>query len=540
MFSVLLKGGYVIDGTGNPWIKEDVAIGDGKILRIGNLSCMKAEKTVDAKGLVVSPGFIDIHSHSGFTLLVNPLAESKIRQGVTTEVIGNCGFSPAPVSETAKELYKKSWPWTFLAEAKLKWDWSSMREYLDRLDKKRIAVNIVPLVGHDAIRTFVMELENRRPTKKELDKMKALIAQAMEEGAFGMSSGLIYPPGCYAHTSELVELCKVVAKYRGFYASHIRGESDTVLEAVREAVEIGKVAEVPVEISHLKMAGKENWGKTEKILKIITEARAKGVDVTFDVYPYTAGSFGLSAMLPPWVHEGGVEPLVRRLNDPTVRERLRRDMLEGSPDWSSPLKAAGWDATIIVYCKKVENRKYEGRTIEEIAKFKEVDPFDFVFDLLITEEMAVNVVRFSMHEEDVRALLRYPVAMIGSDSQSVAPYGVLSGGTPHPRYYGTFPRVLGKYVREEGVLTLEDAIRKMTSLPAQRLRLRDRGLIRTGMYADITIFDPKRVLDKATFAESHRYAEGIVHVLVNGEMVIDNGAHTGAFPGRVLRRGGFR
>jgi len=310
------------------------------------------------------------------------------------------------------------------------------------------------------------------------------------------------------------------------------------VEALKEAIKIGRVADVPVEISHLKMEGKDNWGKSEKILKTIEEARAKGVDVTFDVYPYTAGSFGLSAVLPPWVHEGGVEKLLRRLKDPTVRERLRKEMSEGRPDWSSPLKAAGWDATLIVYCKKVENRKYEGKTIEETAKLEKIDPFDFVFDLLISEEAAVNVVRFSMHEEDVRALMKYPAAMIGSDGQSVAPYGVLRRGKPHPRYYGTFPRVLGKYVREEGFLTLEDAIRKMTSLPAQKLRLRDRGLIREGMYADITIFDRRRVVDKATFAEPHQYAEGIVYVLVNGETVIDKGEHTGALPGRVLHREG--
>ncbi|MFQ6074252.1 MAG: amidohydrolase family protein, partial [Candidatus Bathyarchaeia archaeon] len=494
MFDIIVKNAYLIDGTGSRGFKADIGIAESKIVKIGNLNSEKAVQTIDASGLVASPGFIDMHSHSDFTLLINSKAESKIRQGITTEVIGNCGSSAAPLNEAIKEEIRKTMP--ILEESGLKLDWSTMREYLDRLETQGIAVNVVPLVGHGNLRVCAMGFDDRAPTETGLEEMKKQLTKAMEEGAFGMSTGLIYPPSCYAKTDELIELSKVVAKHGGIYASHIRGEGDTLFSSVKEAIKIGEEAKVPVEISHHKAAGKANWGKVKETLRMIDEARAKGTDVTCDVYPYTAGSFGLSSMLPPWAHEGGSEKLLERLGNKKTREKLRKEMEEGTPEWPSPLKAADWDATIIAQSRK--HPELEGKSVEEIARSKEIDPFEFVFDLLIEESAAVSVVRFAMCEEDVRLVMRHPLSMIGTDSSAIAPYGVLGRGKPHPRGYGAFPRVLGKYVRKEKTLTLEDAVRKMTSLPARKLGLKDRGLIKEDMYADITIFNPETILDKAT------------------------------------------
>jgi len=532
MFDVIIKNGYMIDGTGNPWIKTDVGITKQKIVDIGKIDTKKASEIIDAFGLVVSPGFIDMHSHSDLVLLINPKAESKIRQGITTEVIGNCGGSAAPLNDLLKDEIKKTS--TFVKEAKLELDWSTMTEYLNRLGRQGVAVNVVSLVGHENIRVSTIGFDDRTPTKTELKEMKETLAQAMKDGAFGMSTGLIYPPGCYAKTDELIELSKVVAHYGGIYTSHIRGEGERLLDSVKEAIEIGEKGGLPVEISHHKAGGKANWGKVKESLKMMERARDRDTDVTCDVYPYIAASFGLSAMLPAWVHEGGTERMIERLRDAKTRGRLRREMENGSPSHPSPLKAAGWDATQISRCSK--HSEFEGKTVAEIAQIKNVDPFDFVFDLLIEENASVSVVRFAMCEDDVRTVLQHPLSMIGTDGSAVAPYGVLSKGKPHPRSYGTFPRVLGKYVREEGILTLESAVRKMASLPAQKLGLRDRGLIREGMAADITIFDPEKVVDKASYADPHQYSIGIEYVLVNGKITIERGKHTGASVGKVLRK----
>ena len=529
VFDVIIKNGKVIDGAGNPWFKADVGINGQKISEIGRLSAEKASEIIDATGLVVSPGFVDMHSHSDLVLLINPKAESKIRQGITTEVIGNCGGSAAPLNDLMKQEMKKTTG--CIEEAELQLDWSTMKDYLNRLDRQGVAVNVVSLVGHANIRVSTTGFADRAPIKTELEEMKKMLAQAMEDGAFGMSTGLIYPPGCYAKTDELVELSKVVASYRGLYTSHIRGEGEKLLESVKEAVEIGEKAGLPVEISHHKAGGKANWGKVNESLKIIEDARGRGIDVTCDVYPYVAASFGLSAMLPPWTHEGGTEKLVERLRDAKTRERLRREMGEETASGSSPLKAVGWDATQIA--RSQNHPDLEGKTVSEIAQTKNMDPFALVFDLL-TEDPAISVVRFAMCEDDVCTVVRHPVSMIGTDGSAVAPYGVLGKGKPHPRSYGTFPRVLGRYVREERILTLENAIRKMTSLPAQRLGLRDRGIIREGMYADITIFNPETIRDRATYQNPHQYPDGIEYVIVNGRIAVEKREHTGALAGRVI------
>jgi len=526
LFDVVIKNGRLVNGTGNPWFKADVGIKSSKVSEIGDLGSEDANKIINANGLVVCPGFIDMHSHSEYSLLVNSKAESKIRQGVTTEVNGNCGDSPAPIEGITAVAAEEA------REYKLDMDWSTLGEYLDRLKRQGIALNVAQLVGHGTIRTAVIGYENRPPTREELNKMKKLVAQAMEDGAFGMSTGLYYSPGSFASTEEVIELCRVVAKYGGIYTSHMRGEGDPLIEAVAEAIQIGEKANVPVEISHHKACGIENWGKVKKTLRMMEEARSRCVDVSCDVYPYEACGADFVSMIPTWAHEGGVDKLRERLKDLKNRERIKKEMLEGLPGWESTIKQSGWGRIKVIGW---EGRKeFEGKTLAEIAELRGLDPFDLTFDLVINKE-SIELVDLSMSEEDVRTVLKHPLSMIGSDGWALAPYGVLSESKTHPRSYGTFPRILGKYVREEEVLSLAEAIRKMTSLPAQKLGLRDRGMIREGTWADLVVFNPKTVIDKATYEDPHCYPQGIEYVLVNGEIVIEEREHTSALPGKALR-----
>ncbi len=526
MFDVIVKNGCLIDGTGNPWFRADVGIKSGKILVISDLGSEDTNRIIDAKGLMVCPGFIDMHSHSEYSLLANSKAESKIRQGVTTEVNGNCGDSPAPTKGITEEAAEEA------KEYKLDIDWSTLGEYLDKLERQGIALNVAQLVGHGTIRTSVMGYENRSPTCEELNEMREQVAQAMEDGAFGISTGLFYLPGCFADADEVIELCKVVARYGGICTSHIRGEGDPLIEAVAEAIEIGEKANIPVQISHHKACGIENWGKVEKTLRMMEEARARGVDVTCDVYPYTACGADLVSMIPIWAHEGGVDKLRERLKDPKNRERIKKEMLEGIPGWESCVKQSGWGRIKVIGWK--EHKEFEGKTIAKIAELKSVDPFDLTFDLILEKEMP-ELIDLAMNEEDVCAVIKHPLSMVGSDGWALAPYGVLSESKTHPRSYGTYPRLLGKYVREEKVLTIENAIRKMTSLPAQKLGLRDRGIPSKDMWADMIVFDSKRVVDEATYEDPHRPPKGIEYVLVNGEVVVNRGKHVGTLPGKVLR-----
>jgi len=526
LLNVIIKNGRLVDGTGNPWFEADIGIKNGKVLEIGDLGSEDASRVINAKGLVVSPGFIDIHSHSEYSLLANSKAESKIRQGVTTEVNGNCGDSPAPIEGMTAEAAEEA------KEYNLDVDWSTLDEYLDRLENQGIALNAAQLIGHGTIRTAVMRYENRPPTPEELTRMKELVAQAMEDGAFGMSTGLFYLPGCFADTEEVIALCKIVAKYGGIYTSHIRGEGDPLIEAVAEAIEIGEKANIPVEISHHKACGIENWGKVKKTLRMMQEARSRDMDVTCDVYPYTACGTDLVSMIPNWAHEGGIGKLRERLNDLRIRERIKKEMLKGLSGWESSVKQSGWRKIRVIGWK--EHKEFEGKTIAEIAELKGVDPFDLTFNLIMKKENP-ELIELAMREEDVCTVINHPLSMVGSDGWALAPHGVLGESKTHPRSYGTYPRILGKYVREEEVLSIEDAIRKMTSLPAQKLGLRDRGILRKEMWADVVVFDPSRVVDEATYEDPHRYPEGIDYVLVNGNMVVDKGKHTGTLPGKVLR-----
>jgi len=538
-FDLIVHGGLVLDGSGRPAFKADIGILDGKIEEIGDLNSTDASEVVDASGLTVAPGFIDMHSHSDFVLLANPRAESKVRQGVTMEVIGNCGGSAGPVLGPAREGAERT-----ASMLGVDVDWDSFDGYLERL-AKGVAVNVAALVGHGTVRRCVMDMEDRAPTSSELDEMRELVAEAMRAGAFGLSSGLVYPPGRYANTVELVELCRVVAAFNGIYASHIRGERETLLDAVGEALRIGKEASVPIQISH-HPAKIGAWGRSPETLAMMEEAASRGVDVACDLHPYVAGSTGLSALLPPWAQEGGPRRIVERLRSPETRQRMRADMLEEKVPGPGPcglVKRGMWDQIII---SSYPTEGLVGRTLDEIAEELGVDPFDAYFDLLLDSEAVGGVIGFYYNEEDIRHVLMHGRSMVGSDGYALAPYGILGKGRNHPRSYGTFPMIFRKYVRGESrqdlwhdtgarVLSLEEAVRKMTSAPALKLGIRDRGLLRKGMWADIVVFNSATIADTASYLDPYRYPVGVEHVLVNGVAVIQGGEHTGALPGRPLR-----
>ncbi len=532
-FDILIRNGRVVDGTGNPWFWSDIGIKDGRIAAMGDLSGEDGEKVIDASGLVISPGFIDIHTHSDTVLLVNPTGDSHIMQGVTTNLIGNCGGSVAPVSEPMKRRYE-----VMLRRYDLEIDWTTLGEFFEKVEEKGTSLNVASLVGNATVRMAVMGMERRAPTKEELKEMKDLVAEAMEDGAFGLSTGLFYAPSGYASTDEVVELAKVAAEYGGIYATHIRGEGDPLIEAVREAIEIGERAGIPVEISHHKAMGKRNWGKVKETLRMMEEARRRGIEVTCDVYAWRAGSTGLTATLPHWVHEGGLERLLERLRDPETRQRIKREMAEGTPGWESIVHEIGWENVMISGCPG--HREYEGKRVAELAEEKGVDPYDFAFDLLIEEKGRVWMVIFGMSPEDVATVIKSPLSMIASDSSAIAPRGPLGEGKPHPRTYGNFVKVLGEYVREKRLLTLEEAVRKMTSMPAQKLGLLDRGLLRVGNWADVVIFDPDRVASRATYLDPHQFPVGVEWVIVNGVVTVEKGKHTGARAGKVLRKSAIR
>jgi len=523
-FDILFEGGHVVDGSGNTWFRADVGVVGDKIEDVGDLRGAKAARRVDAKGHMVAPGFMDIHSHSDIPLLVDPRVESKVYQGITVEVVGNCGTSAAPMNKPVK-AYRDKYGRGGVPDD-FEYDWVTMKDYLDRVDRQGVSFNVATWVGHGTVRQNVMGYENREPTDAELRKMRKLVDDAMKDGAYGMSTGLIYPPSVYGKTPEIIELAKVSAKHGGLYASHIRGEEkESLLDAVKEAIEIGEKAELPVQIAHFKASGKKAWGMTKQSLALVEEARARGIDVAYDQYPYVASSTGLAAIIPHWGHEGGPEKMMERLRDPEQRKRMAREQR----------MERDWDGVLVVYAKN--NPQYNGRTIADIAKEWGKKPHDAVCDLLLAENTVVPVVMFGMNEEDVKYVMRSPIGMVGSDGSAISPKGILGQGRPHPRYYGTFPRVLGHYAREEKVISMEEAVRKMTSAPAQRLGLKDRGLLREGYKADVVVFDPKTVKDEATFTDPHRFPTGIPYVVCNGVFTIDKGKHTGKLPGRVLRKG---
>jgi len=531
-FAILIKHGNVTDGTGSLWFKKDIGIGEGKIKRVG-LTAENGKKTIDATGMVVSPGFIDLHNHSDMTILSYPNVESYIMQGVTTVVVGNCGLSMAPVNAGKVDLLKRYLS-PFLASGfDYGWDWRTVKEYYEKVEKQGTSLNLAPLVGQGTIRLAVKGFDSNAPSKEEMNEMKQLLEQSLGDGAFGMSTGLIYPPGTYSSTEELIELASVLTRYGALYTTHMRNEGDRLMEAVEEAIKIGEENNVAVEISHHKASGRTNWGKVNATLRAMEQARGRGVEVNCDVYPYTAGSTTITAVLPTWALEGGIEDMLERLKSTETREAIKKESVEGTVKGENWIKAAGWNGIVIGECSS--KKQYEGKSLEEILKEQNRfdEPYEGFFDWLLEIKGNATMAIFVMDENDVKTVMSSPLSSIISDSWATVPS---AGGKPHPRVYGTFPRVLGKYVREEKILTLQDAIRKMTSLPAGKLGLQDRGIIKEGFWADIVIFDPDRIKDKATYADPHQYPEGISYVIVNGEVVVENGRLTGARPGKVLRR----
>ena len=526
MLDIKIAGGLVADGTGAPARRADVGVTGDRITAVGDLAREPAGRTVDATGLVVAPGFIDIHTHSDWRLWSNRRAESKIRQGVTTEVVGNCGFSPAPVSDEFKGQMER---FALYRPAGMDFSWRSLGDYFRRYEDEGVAVNVVQLIGHGTLRLAAMGFARRAPTARELVTMERLMDESMASGAWGLATGLIYAPGSYAETEEIVAVARRAA-HGGFYASHIRGEGETLLAAVGEAIRVGREGGLPVQVSHIKAAGRPHWGRVEAALGLIDMAREEGQDVMADVYPYTASSTTLRTLLPDWALEGGIDAMVERLGDPDARARIRDDLTGGGS--AILARGLGWEDIMIAYAPS--RPEAQGRRLADIARDAHADPLEVALDLLVAERGGGYMILFQLDEADLRRALVHPQVMIGSDGSSLAVDGELGAGKPHPRSYGTFARVLARYVREEPLLSLETAVHKMSGLPARRLGLSDRGVLDAGAKADVVAFDPDRVLDVATYDDPHRYALGIPHVVVNGRVVIDGGRHTGALPGRVL------
>ncbi len=529
-YDLLIHKGHIIDGTGSPWYTGDVAIQGGRIAAVGPLLAVSAADTIDATGMVVAPGFIDMLGQSELTILVNPHLPSKIFQGITTEFTGE-GGSVAPLNDRIVAADRLSYD-----HYKISPDWRTLGQYFARLERQGIGINVGDYVGATQVRRMVLGDDDRQPTADELAKMKSLVADAMRDGAVGLSTSLQYPPAPYAKTEELIALASEAARFGGIYATHMRSESKDILSALDEAIRIGHEAKLPVEIWHLKVAGKSNWGRMGQVVAKIDSARRAGVDLAADTYAYTAWFNSLSAMVPPWAHDGGTTKLIERLRDPTARRRIRRDMRTADSwennEWQD---IRGPDAILIGAVQNPALLPLQGKTLAEIARQKKADPIDALLDLLIEDQAYTYVAVFGMAEPDVVLALKQPWVSINNDSQGTAPDGILGQEHPHPRAYGTFPRILRKYVREEKQLSLEDAIRKFSSLPAQRMHLADRGVLKAGMWGDIVVFDPAQVRDLATFAKPNQLSEGMRWVLVNGVPVIAAGKPTGKLPGKVLR-----
>jgi len=526
MYDILIRNATILDGTGKTGYQTDVGVKDGCVVFIGKAE-VQGEQVIDGDGLCLAPGFIDPHTHSDMTLVMEPRAESKIRQGVTTEVIGNCGSSPAPLLGASWEEAK--------SEAEIygtEIDWHDIAGYIQHLNAAGVAVNVVPLVGHNTVRGSVLGFDDVQPTADQQAEMERLVEEAMQQGARGLSTGLYYPPGYYADTSEVIGLAHTAARHGGIYASHIRSESDALFPSVDEAIEIGRQSGVRVQISHLKLEGYHNFEGADRLLEKIERANHDGIPVGTDQYPYTASSTWLAAMLPNWAQAGGAKTVAKRLRDPQIRAQLRRDRQENRVDWENRGGVNTWDQVLV---SEAQNRpEVVGKNLAEVASEQGKDALDALFDLIADCEGNASGVFFDQLEENVRMLMQYDRLVTGSDGAAMSPNGILGETVPHPRSYGTFPRVLGRYVRDYRVLKLEEAIRKMTSLPAEYFGLQGRGVVREGAWADLVLFDPMTVIDQATYTQPHQYPAGIPYVIVNGVIVIRNGQHTGALPGRVL------
>jgi len=538
-FDVVIVHGHIVDGTGSPWYSGDVGIRNGHIAAIGDLATAPSRQKIDARGQVVAPGFIDMLGQSEMTILVDPRLPSKIYQGITTEITGE-GGSAAPLNDAIIAADRAGYDHLHINP-----DWRTLAQYFARLEKQGMGINLATYVGATSVRRMVLGDAKVDPTAAQLDQMKALVNQAMKDGAVGLSTSLQYSPAPYAKTEELIAMAGEASKYGGVYATHMRSEGDAVLESIDEATRIGREAHIPVEIWHLKAAGKSNWGTMPQIVARIDAARAAGVDVSANTYAYPAWFNTFSAFVPPWAHDGGDAQLIARLKDPAMRARIRKDMTStgkdsAGEDWDNEWQEIpGPEAILVAVVQNPELVPLQGKHLSEVAALWHEDAIDALCDLLIKDKAFTEVAVFGMDEPDVVLALKQPWMSIDNDSQGTSPEGLLAGEHPHPRAYGTFPRILRKYVREEHALTLPDAIRKFTALPAQRMRLTDRGVLKKGMWADVVIFDPEKVTDKATFEEPNQLSVGMDYVLVNGVPVIAEGKMTGKLPGKVLRGAGY-
>jgi N-acyl-D-amino-acid deacylase len=528
-YDVILRGGTVYDGTGSPGVVADVGISDDRILAIGDLSKDKAKQLLDVSGQAVAPGFINMLSWATVSLLADGRSQADIRQGVTLEVFGE-GVSMGPLNPRMKQdMLERQ------GDIPYEVPWTTLGEYLTHLETREVSCNVASFLGATTVRINVLGYQDRRPTPKELDDMRAIVRSSMEEGALGIGSSLIYAPAFYADTHELVELCKVAAEYDGMYISHIRSEGNRLVEAVEELIQIAKEAKLPAEIYHLKAAGKENWTKRDCVIELVEQARADGLRITADMYLYTAGSTGLNGAMPPWVQEGGLNRWIDRMRDPETRRRVAEEMRTPTDAWENLLLAAGSPENVLLVGFKSQPLKHlTGKTLAEVAAKRGISPEETAMDLVIEDDSRVDTVYFMMDEADVKKNIALPWVSFGSDASSPANEGPFLLSQPHPRTYGNFSRLLGKYVRDEKVIPLAEAIRKLSGLPAENLGLTDRGLLKPGYLADVVVFDPAKIQDHATYEQPHQYATGMRHVFVNGKQVLADGEHTGAKPGRAV------
>lgn len=527
---ILIKNGTIVDGTGKKGFPGSVLIENDKIAAIGNLDESQYDQIIDAAGMVVAPGFIDTHSHSDLQVLVNPYVSPKVRQGITTEVLGQDGISMAPLPKEYISPWRKNLAGLDGDSDDIDWSYETTDGYLKLLEKKGVGLNESYLVPHGNIRMEAMGLDNRRPTSAELQKMREITRREMEAGAFGLSTGLIYMPCAYADTSEVTELCKVVAAYDGVFVIHQRSEADTILESMKEVINIGRESGVKVHFSHFKVCGKNNWDKIDQVIALLEQAQAEGIRVSFDQYPYVAGSTMLGVILPPWVHDGGTDKLLARLENTELRQKMIYDIEHGIPGWDNFVDFAGLDQIFVTSVKTSKNEDLVGKNMLEIGAIRGKNPYEATFDLLYEEQNAVGMVDFYGTEEHVIQFLKRP-------EQNVCTDGLLGGKKPHPRVFGSFPRVLGKYVREDKALTMEEAVRKMTSRPADVFGITGRGVLEEGYFADIVVFNPATVIDKGTYIDPIQYPEGIEFVIINGAVAVKHGEQMDSLPGRVLRKG---
>src|ERR1051326_7984028 len=528
-FDVIIRNGTVYDGTGAEPRKSDIAIRADRIAGIGDFKSAKANTIIDAKGLVVAPGFINMLSWSTESLIQDGRSQSEIRQGVTTEIMGE-GESMGPVNDRVREEKIRE-------QTDIKYDipWNTLAEYLQYLEKRGVSVNVGAFIGATTIREYVIGNDDKQPTPEQLDEMRELVRKEMEAGALGIGTSLIYPPAFYAKTEELIELCKVAAKYQGKYISHMRSEGNKWFEALDELLRIAREANIPAELYHIKAAGKKNWPKEDELLTRIERAQKDGLKITADMYTYTAAGTGLDACLPPWTEDGGYPALFKRLRDPATREKIKAEVQTSSDDWENMYLAAGGPENILLSQFKSDKLKpLTGKTLAEVAKMRGKDPIDTAMDLIAEDGSRIGTIYFMISEENIRKELAKPWISFGSDEASQAPEGVFLKSNPHPRAYGNFARVLGKYVRDEKVLPMSDAIHRLSGLPATNLGLDHRGFLKEGMFADVVVFDPTTIADRATYEKPHQYAVGVKHVFVNGVQVLKDGEHTGAKPGRAL------